>query len=740
MINQKKNKHKRRKVDKLREYSNIILLFFLVSLPIQPTTAQTTSLRVTVNSNEDTIQPDDKLTLREAIEILNTTIALEKLTPEEKTLVQVHPSPTIEFQLPPTQTTIQLEDILPPLSTPGLVIDGTTQPGYDSSKSTTAEIAIPTPLVSITPAANREIFRGLTVVADNITIRGLSLYGFTKNHRATESTPPGDIVIGAIPSTMKNLTPSLSPADTLRERTPLSLSPSPNGRGVRGEGNRGGRKQNNVPKNVVIENNWLGILPDETMPANTSAFGVSVFNAVGTVIQRNRIYHHDGSAIITGISGEDMLVQNNIIVGNGIAGMPDAIRLDGKINNAKITSNLICGNDGSGIYLFKPEGSVQIQDNQIKFNGRRLRRAAVYLMGNNHRVLNNEISNQTGPGVVVTSYPQSHRNLIQGNRFANLEGLSVDLNTRHNVGVQDFQRGDGPNPQRDSGNRRRDTGNAAINTPEFFSSEFLLIDGKVGIDGKADPGSEIDIYRVNPNPQKQIDLYPAYSPLGEVVATVKTDDKGKFSATLDNIRPGDKLSAIATDPRYGTSEPSANVLVKLPGETPTPEINITADVPKCTTPKIAEKPPTIPPVTTVTPPPLPPPIISLRVPRNIHYALDKDNISPESAQVLDKIAAVLRKYPTIVIELQGHTDSRASVAYNQDLAQRRATNARKYLIQKGISPERMTIRSFGERKLLTEENNRVDYARNRRVEVIFVDVRGVNIVFDSQEQDLQIEP
>ena len=78
--------------------------------------------------------------------------------------------------------------------------------------------------------------------------------------------------------------------------------------------------------------------------------------------------------------------------------------------------------------------------------------------------------------------------------------------------------------------------------------------------------------------------------------------------------------------------------------------------------------------------------------------------------------------------------------YNQDLAWRRATNARRYLIQKGITPERMTIRSFGERHLLTQENNRVDYARNRHVEVIFVDVRGVDIVFDSQEYDLQIEP
>ncbi len=99
----------------------------------------------------------------------------------------------------------------------------------------------------------------------------------------------------------------------------------------------------------------------------------------------------------------------------------------------------------------------------------------------------------------------------------------------------------------------------------------------------------------------------------------------------------------------------------------------------------------------------------------------------------------MEQYPNIVIELQGHTDSRASVTYNLDLAKRRATNARNYLVKRGIAPERMTIRSFGERQLLTEENNRLDYARNRRVEVIFFDVRGIDIEFENQENDLQIE-
>ncbi|MEO0837939.1 MAG: OmpA family protein, partial [Cyanobacteria bacterium J06643_5] len=466
-----------------------------------------------------------------------------------------------------------------------------------------------------------------------------------------------------------------------------------------------------------------------------SAFGVSVFNATGTNINRNLIANHEGSGIITGKFAENTKIEQNIIVGNGIAGIPDAIRLEGQINNSQVTSNLICANDGSGVYLFKPEGSVKIQSNNIKYNGRRFRRAGVYLMGNNHEVVNNQITNQPGSGVAITAYPDSKRNIVRDNSFANIEGLSIDLNYRNTASIRDFQRGDGPNPPRNSGNRRKDSANGAINAPEFLSSEFIIIDGKVNIDGKADPGSEIDIYKVNPNSKQQIDLYPAYSALGEVIARVQADEKGRFQATFTNLQPGEMISAIATQEKHGTSEPAANSAIKSVNNSQSfqnPKSKI--QNPNCITRPVppAPEPP-------APKPPIPPKPITLSVPRNVHFALDKDFISSKSGEVLDKIVQVMEQYPNIVIELQGHTDSRASDAYNQDLAKRRATNARNYLIRRGIRPERMTIRSFGERKLRTQENNVVDYARNRRVEVLFFDIRGIDIKFENQERDLQIE-
>ena len=152
----------------------------------------------------------------------------------------------------------------------------------------------------------------------------------------------------------------------------------------------------------------------------------------------------------------------------------------------------------------------------------------------------------------------------------------------------------------------------------------------------------------------------------------------------------------------------------------------------------APAPPT-PPITQTPPPELPPTPVRLRVPRNIHFALDQSTISPASAAVLDKIAEVLRTYPFLIVDIEGHTDPRASNAYNLALGQRRAIAARNYLLRQGITPERMTIRSFGERRLLTPGRDIVDFARNRRAEFIFQDTRGLDIIFENQESDLQLE-
>jgi outer membrane protein OmpA-like peptidoglycan-associated protein len=723
------NQRKEKWVKSEEKLLALLLLTLVGWLPTAPLLAQGVTparLRIVVNSNQDSVQADSALTLREAIELVNGTLSVDRLSEAEKSQVSTATGATSEiaFQLLAGQTVIRVSQLLPDLTVP-VVIDGTTQTGYAANTRAIAELPLVAPIVELTATPGAFVSRGLSIVSDNVTIRGLSIYGFTDDHDDTERTPPADIFVAH----------RLSPPDVSKQKVPANFAPF--------------YSDDIPPKNVLIENNWLGIRPDQSVPPTTSAFGVSVFNSTGTTIRRNWIANHDGSAVITSVRADNLVVTENAIVGNGIAGMPDGIRLEGNINNAQITGNLICGNDGAGVYLFKPQGAAQIRDNQITYNGRRYRRAAVYLMGNDHQVTGNTIAHQAGPGVVVASFPRSSRNLIESNRFSTLEGLSIDLVTQDNVNVHDYQRGDGINPKRNSPNRRKDTGNAAINAPEFNAREFILTGIQAEVTGKADPGSQVQIYRVDEGRS-------AYGPLGEPLGSTPANSQGQFTLTAGAFKPGDQVTAIATDPKYGTSEPALNALIRtaessapaiptsplnavprgrdfgytLRTEYPTIQTPPLKAVPRCTTPPIAEK-PSIPAVPQTTP-------IVLKVPKNVHFALDKDFISSTSAKVLDRIAQVLLENPNIIVELQGHTDPRASDAYNLDLGKRRAISTRNYLIHKGIDPARMTLRSFGEQQPISAGDSRLDFARDRRVELIYKDARNIEVIV--QEEDLQLEP
>ncbi len=101
---------------------------------------------------------------------------------------------------------------------------------------------------------------------------------------------------------------------------------------------------------------------------------------------------------------------------------------------------------------------------------------------------------------------------------------------------------------------------------------------------------------------------------------------------------------------------------------------------------------------------------------NILFAFDKSNLSEEAKTNLDKLVVVLNNYPDTDIEVQGHTDSRGSEAYNQTLSEQRAGTVSGYLSDKGIAYNRLTIKGFGE-TLPKYENNTADgRTQNRRVE------------------------
>ncbi|WP_421919908.1 OmpA family protein [Marinifilum sp.] len=107
---------------------------------------------------------------------------------------------------------------------------------------------------------------------------------------------------------------------------------------------------------------------------------------------------------------------------------------------------------------------------------------------------------------------------------------------------------------------------------------------------------------------------------------------------------------------------------------------------------------------------------------NIFYDLDKSNIRPDAAIELDKLVIILNDNPTLKIELSSHTDSRGSDAYNMALSDRRAKSAVNYIIENGISKDRIVAKGYGETKLINHCSNGVkcskaEHQANRRTEV-----------------------
>ena len=107
----------------------------------------------------------------------------------------------------------------------------------------------------------------------------------------------------------------------------------------------------------------------------------------------------------------------------------------------------------------------------------------------------------------------------------------------------------------------------------------------------------------------------------------------------------------------------------------------------------------------------------------ILFDLDKSNIKAQAAFELDKVVAVMNKYPEMVIAVGAHTDSRATDAYNLSLSEARAQSTVQYIISKGISGKRISGKGYGETQPKVSCGNNCSEAEhqlNRRSEFTIV--------------------
>ncbi len=101
----------------------------------------------------------------------------------------------------------------------------------------------------------------------------------------------------------------------------------------------------------------------------------------------------------------------------------------------------------------------------------------------------------------------------------------------------------------------------------------------------------------------------------------------------------------------------------------------------------------------------------------LYFDTDEADIKAMGYAVLDEVVTVLRKNPGLRVEIQGHTDSTASEAYNQQLSERRANAVRDFLIEQGIDAGRLTAKGYGESKPAVPNTSAENMAKNRRVEL-----------------------
>ena len=104
--------------------------------------------------------------------------------------------------------------------------------------------------------------------------------------------------------------------------------------------------------------------------------------------------------------------------------------------------------------------------------------------------------------------------------------------------------------------------------------------------------------------------------------------------------------------------------------------------------------------------------------KDIHFNFDKYDIRREDEEILKENAAWLKKNPKMKIQIEGHCDERGTVEYNLALGERRANNTKRYLVSLGISPNRITIISFGKERPLDPGHNEEAWAKNRRAHIV----------------------
>lgn len=106
--------------------------------------------------------------------------------------------------------------------------------------------------------------------------------------------------------------------------------------------------------------------------------------------------------------------------------------------------------------------------------------------------------------------------------------------------------------------------------------------------------------------------------------------------------------------------------------------------------------------------------------KGITFRSGSSRINRSSYPTLNSAVELLKKYPDTKIRIEGHTDSRGSRRGNQRISQKRADSVRDYLLENGITADRMESVGYGESKPIASNRTRKGRAKNRRIEFTLI--------------------
>ena len=101
----------------------------------------------------------------------------------------------------------------------------------------------------------------------------------------------------------------------------------------------------------------------------------------------------------------------------------------------------------------------------------------------------------------------------------------------------------------------------------------------------------------------------------------------------------------------------------------------------------------------------------------ILFDFDSAELQRSSYTSLDDLVESLQKYPNTEVLVVGHTDSKGSESYNQELSERRAESAATFLMRRGLAPSRVTTLGKGELEPVASNDSAYGRQQNRRVEI-----------------------